>query len=103
LDVQQLARSFTEQAVLTLVEALRDPRLKVQAAVAILDRGWGRPVTPVVANDASDRWELHLLAAKAISVELRAEREPGPPLIEGAGSAEPQHNGRDFLAEPALE
>lgn len=37
------ARAHTEEAVRTLVESLRDPKLRVQAAVALLDRGWGRP------------------------------------------------------------
>jgi hypothetical protein len=50
VNVQELARSYTEAAIETLAKALADPKLRVQAAVAILDRGWGRP-TQVVAGD----------------------------------------------------
>jgi hypothetical protein len=51
LDVQELARSYTKEAVLALVQALDDPRHAVSAAVALLDRGWGRP-TQHIAGDA---------------------------------------------------
>src|SRR5215469_1859131 len=50
LNVQELARTHTEDAIQTLAECLRDPRHKVAAAVALLERGWGRP-TQVVAGD----------------------------------------------------
>jgi hypothetical protein len=50
VNVQELARQHTEAAVQTLYECLRDPKLKVAAAIALLDRGWGRP-TQVVAGD----------------------------------------------------
>jgi hypothetical protein len=36
LDVQALARQHTAEAIETLVGALRDPKLKVQAAEALL-------------------------------------------------------------------
>jgi hypothetical protein len=51
LDVQELARAHTKEAVLALVQALDDPRHAVSAAVALLDRGWGRP-TQHIAGDA---------------------------------------------------
>jgi hypothetical protein len=76
VNVQELARSFTEAAIETLAKALADPKLRVQAAVAILDRGWGKP-TQVIAGDGApvDHWSLHLVAAKTIAAELRVERE----------------------------
>lgn len=40
----ELARHFTAMAIQALVAALDDPRLRVQAAAALLDRGWGRPL-----------------------------------------------------------
>jgi hypothetical protein len=49
--VQVLARTFTEAAVLTLVECLKDPRHRVSAAVALLDRGWGRPTQPLAGDE----------------------------------------------------
>jgi hypothetical protein len=50
LDVQQLARAHTTQAVATLVKALDDPRHRVAAAQALLDRAWGRPVAMIAAD-----------------------------------------------------
>lgn len=38
-----LARRHTDQAIETLVKALDNPKERVPAAIALLDRGWGRP------------------------------------------------------------
>jgi hypothetical protein len=76
LDVQALARQHTEQAVRTLVEALRDPRHKVAAACALLDRGWGKPQVNIHAEQ--DINVLHLLAAQAIGRELVQELSVTP-------------------------
>ena len=88
LDVQQLAREYTSEAVLALVEALRDPRHKVSAAVAILDRAWGRPQQQI-SGDANRplavdfRWndgsavaavENQVIEAVALAIEA----EPAP-------------------------
>ena len=50
LDVQELARSHTVEAIATLVKALDDPKHCGAAAAALLDRGWGRP-TAFIAGD----------------------------------------------------
>ncbi|CAO4185300.1 DUF5681 domain-containing protein [Methylorubrum extorquens] len=46
-EVKELARDKTELAVETLVQIMTNEKMngsaRVQAAVAILDRGWGRP------------------------------------------------------------
>jgi hypothetical protein len=76
LDVQALARQHTEQAVRTLVEALRDPRHKVAAATALLDRGWGKPQITVHAQH--DVNMLHLIAAQALGAELVQELGVAP-------------------------
>lgn len=43
--VQTLARQQTEAAIRTLIDAMSDEnaRVRVAAAEAILDRGWGKP------------------------------------------------------------
>ena len=41
--VRELAAQHTEAAVAALVRALDDPKTSVAAAVALLDRAWGRP------------------------------------------------------------
>jgi hypothetical protein len=50
VDVQELARARTAEAIAALVEALADPKHKVAAAVALLDRGWGRPTQPLAGD-----------------------------------------------------
>ena len=70
VNVQELARTYTEEAIRTLVEALDDPRLKVQAACALLDRAWGKPQLTIAADPNTSPMGLHLLAAQAISAQL---------------------------------
>lgn len=44
--VAELARSYTSEAINTLVELMRhgrDERVRGTAALALLDRGWGKP------------------------------------------------------------
>jgi hypothetical protein len=91
LDVQALAREHTVAAVQTLVEALKDPRHKVAAAVAILDRGWGKATQPL-ASDA-ERPVAYVIRGPApvSSVEewlaLHAPADAGPE-VEINGTAE---------------
>ena len=50
----ELARSYTSEAIDTLVELMRhskDDRVRGTAAQALLDRGWGKPKVEVV-NDS---------------------------------------------------
>ncbi len=46
--IQELAKAYTQDAIETLVEVAKNPNAsdsaRVQAASAILDRGWGKPV-----------------------------------------------------------
>jgi hypothetical protein len=49
--VAELARSYTSEAIDTLVELMRhgkDKRVRGTAAQALLDRGWGKPKLEVV-------------------------------------------------------
>jgi hypothetical protein len=43
-DIATLARQYAPEALQALHDALNDPRLKVQAAQVLLDRGFGRPL-----------------------------------------------------------
>ena len=48
--VAELARSYTSEAIDTLVDLMRhgkDERVRGTAAQALLDRGWGRPKVDV--------------------------------------------------------
>jgi len=49
LDLKSLARSYTKRAVLTLAgvsESSESDAARVTAAIALLDRGWGKPNQP---------------------------------------------------------
>ena len=51
--VAELARSYTAEAIDTLVELMRygkDDRVRGTAAQALLDRGWGKPEVEVVSE-----------------------------------------------------
>ena len=51
--VAELARSYTSEAIDTLVELMRhgkDDRVRGTAAQALLDRGWGKPKVEVFAG-----------------------------------------------------
>ena len=79
--IEALAREHTAAAIATLVAALKDPRHKVAAATALLDRGWGRPKQMIEATGNS-ALELHLVAARAVSAELFAAIDQ-PRVIDG--------------------
>ena len=59
--VGELARSYTLEAIETLVDLMRhgkDERVRGTAAQAILDRGWGRAKVEVVSNGEGGYLEL---------------------------------------------
>jgi hypothetical protein len=47
VTIRELAKSYTEEAIQTLVDVMKNPKAglstKVSAACALLDRGWGKP------------------------------------------------------------
>ena len=63
--VRELARKHTEEAINTLVKMLRsrNDRVRVAAAEALLDRGWGRSNQDmeVSGSDSSDLQPLTIL------------------------------------------
>jgi hypothetical protein len=106
LNVQELARAYTEQAVRALVEALADPRLKVQAAVAILDRAWGRPVQAIAAENGASLSILHLIACREVSERLQQAVINGTALPSADDEVEQTPNAQPpsvDLSVPALE
>ena len=73
--VAQLARSFTLEAIDTLVGLMRngkDERVKGTAAQALLDRGWGKPRVEVVTNEQPDSY---ITALRAVSARLDASKQ----------------------------
>lgn len=58
-EIRQIARSHTEEAILTLLTIMRSAKApanaRVAAANAILDRGWGKPTTTMnVRRDTAE-------------------------------------------------
>jgi hypothetical protein len=78
--VQALARTYTETAVLTLVRCLDDPRHAVSAAIALLDRGWGRPSQPIGGDE--ERGPINYSFSWAATPP-----EAGAPVIEAQEAA----------------
>lgn len=50
-DVQALARTHTAAAIEALVAALGKEKERVAAAIALLDRGWGKPAQEITGPD----------------------------------------------------
>ncbi len=66
--VAELARSYTKEAIDTLVDLLRsraDERVRGTAAQALLDRGWGKPKLEVMSDEAG-----YVQALRAVAAEL---------------------------------
>ena len=89
--LQALARQHTEEAVKTLVVAMRfkGPQ-QVPAAIALLDRGWGRPAQHIETTGDS-HITLHLLAAQmvqALNAPQQDEQPRQPLTIDGSPPTE---------------
>lgn len=84
--VQEMARSFTAEAIETLAKLMRSSkidRVRVAAAEALLDRGWGRPAQPV---DFS--WDLSRYTPEQLAeIEQRALAGEMPEAIMAAFAA----------------
>jgi hypothetical protein len=70
--IEALAREHTAAAIGALVKALENPKERVPAAVALLNRGWGLPRQTIETDPATSPVLLHLLAAQTVSQQLMA-------------------------------
>lgn len=55
VHVRELARQHGPAAIQALVNALGDPRTRVAAAAALLDRGYGRPAQTVAMASLDEK------------------------------------------------
>jgi hypothetical protein len=76
LDVQELARAHTPDAINALVAALANPRERVSAAVALLDRGWGKPTQPLAGYRNAPPLAIDFRWADATPTHPAPEPEP---------------------------
>jgi hypothetical protein len=76
LKLRELARKHTREAVETLIEVMSDkdtpPAARVNAAIAILDRGYGRPGQSVDMT-SSDGSLASAWASAAAAIEKEIE------------------------------
>jgi len=73
-----MAREHTKEAVERLVAIMRadDDGRALAAIQQLLDRGWGRPVTPIVdETEGTSLTLLHLIAARRVAETLQAASE----------------------------
>ena len=92
-----LARQYTEEAIDLLVDIMRDadagPSERLRAAIAILDRGWGRPpvATSLYFEDDApqqegDEEERVLPILARIMADVAAQEEKRARELEVSGS-----------------
>jgi hypothetical protein len=112
VDIAELARQYGPRCIEVAVELLddADPRIRLAALIALLDRGFGRPAQAVSsATDMPTLTLQHLVAARTFGAELAAERaamEQHPTVINGEATTLPddkQESAPRSLFEPALE
>lgn len=92
-DIKSLARSHTRTAIRTLAAIMTSPEVppgvRVTAATALLDRGWGRPMQPLATEGGPLIVEVVRFGALGGALggaggELRViEPEGGPPQLAG--------------------
>lgn len=90
-----LCRAHTEEAVKTLIVCMRNPKERLPAAIAILDRGWGKPKQVIEGSPDGSPIALHLLAAKLVSEEILMQQQ-SPTTID----AEPANVPANLLDAP---
>ena len=84
-----MAREHTAEAIAALVASLKDPRTRVAAACALLDRGYGRPEQAIAAHvtqhnveggidaparpESAEEWLERMCAERGERVNARGE------------------------------
>jgi hypothetical protein len=76
-EIASLARSFTQPALKTLAAIMRQPKApaaaRVQACVALLDRGWGKP-KQTVGGDPENPLAMTISEIRHTIVDPRHKR-----------------------------
>lgn len=112
VDISELARAHGPRCIEVAAELLEDadPRIRLAALVALLDRGFGRPAPAVSsATDMPTLLQLmHHEAARAFCAKPAAEQETAerplnsPLIINGEATSSDRQAPVDLMA-PALE
>jgi hypothetical protein len=88
MHVREIAQQHTVAAVETLVEIMRDeeapPAARATAAVAILDRAWGRPTQMIVSAHLGARGARDFTEAELLAIIDQAQQPALPaPTVDG--------------------
>jgi len=90
-DIRSLARQWTSLAINTLADIAgdndEDAAPRVSAAIALLDRGWGKPQQTISAEDGGD---IRIVVRHIICGERAPQ--PQPKLLEHG-------NGRELVGD----
>jgi len=100
-DLPAMCREHTPEAVAKLVEIMRsdDHGKALNAVQQLLDRGWGRPITPIVdETEGTSLTLLHLIAARRVGEVLQAAMDGQTANESGEAKA-----GTIDYTQPALE
>ena len=106
VDIAALARTHSAAAIAALAKALNDPKTRVPAAVALLNRGYGMPTQPITGEGPQSLSVLHLVAAKEVTEEIQlalaAANGTAPPTIEGEPSQNPEAASADITSDRSV-
>lgn len=61
MELRAIARQYTNEAIQALVAALGDDKTRVPAAIALLDRGYGRPAQAITGADGESPIQIQVV------------------------------------------
>lgn len=106
--LKALAREHTDAAVNTLIKVSQSedvpPAARVSASIAILDRGYGKPVQPIDVTDERKVADLMVLLAEAPPVVLEWLMRAGimeEPVVAGVLGEVIEGDAREIDSLPA--
>jgi hypothetical protein len=119
-DIHALARQHAPAAVEALVAALRDPERAIPAAIALLDRGYGKPpvavfaqvngtvaiggidAPPPIVDETDEQW-LCRRRQELAHLEHATRRESAPTSLSAAPAASPTPPPNGETAVPGVQ
>jgi hypothetical protein len=105
-DVADLAREHTEDAIAVLAEIMKNPDapagVRVTAAKALLERGWGKAGAPPQEEEPPERREWRIERVIINPQRPKDATDPPPPgYVWGESSQADESRARDEDANPA--
>ena len=82
-DIAPYARQHGRRAIDTMVACLRDPKWKLPAAIALLDRGYGKPTQTILGNpDQPLAIDIVWAPAHTVRVSIPVDTEANEKTID---------------------